>query len=57
MARMFFPHLAVIVALLKAHIVRKIEHLSGWGEISNYPSVICLLLKKLLMLPLKLLLR
>ncbi len=57
MACMFFPHLAVIVALLKAHIVRQIEHLSGWGEISNYPSVICLLLKKFLMLPLKLLLR
>lgn len=30
-APMLFPHLAVIVAVLKAHTVWQIEHLSGWG--------------------------
>lgn len=45
MACMLFPHLAVTVAVLKALIVWQIEHLSGWGESSNCPSVICLLWK------------
>lgn len=54
---MLFPRLAVIVAVLKTQIVWQIQHLSVQGESSNCPSVICLLLKKFLMLPLKLLLR
>ncbi len=38
MARMFFPYLAVIVAVLKAHIVWQIEHLSGWGKVVIAPQ-------------------
>lgn len=54
---MLFSLLAVIVAILKAQIVRLIQHMWVQGESSNCPSVIFLLLKKFLMLPLKLLLR